>query len=113
MHDYHANDGTAALIEPSDREVPTAALWAARALWVVGTAACLLASDLPIGIEPLRRIAHYGKLRAEVASLPVTGAFPRLQQLLTRLSLPPRAVWTAYYLGGAAINTGCLLWEVI
>jgi hypothetical protein len=87
------------------------AQWAARALWSAGTAACLLASDLPVGIEVLRRVAHYGKLRAEVSLLPPAGA-PRLQARLAQMSLPPRAVWTAYYVGGAAINLGCLAWEV-
>ena len=47
-----------------------AALWAARMLWAVGTSACLLASDLPcISVGPLRRIAHYGKLRADAPAL--------------------------------------------
>ena len=88
------------------------AQWAARALWAAGTAACLLASDLPVGVEVLRRVAHYGKLRAEVSSLPPAGPAPRLQARLAQMSLPPRAVWTAYYIGGAAINLGCLAWEV-
>ena len=62
------------------------AQWAARALWSAGTAACLLASDLPVGIEVLRRVAHYGKLRAEVSLLPPAGA-PRLQARLAQMSL--------------------------
>jgi hypothetical protein len=117
------------------------AQWAARMLWAAGTAACLLASDLPVGVEALRRVAHYGrrqtratnarhalqtfhtrytrathmlpgKLRVEVSSLPPAGPAPRLQARLAQMSLPPRAVWTAYYVGGAAINLGCLAWEV-
>ena len=88
------------------------ALWAARGLWAAGTAACLLASDLPVGVEPLRRVAHYGKLRGEVAALPATGPARRLQAQLAQLSLPPRAVWTAYYVGGAALNLACLAFEV-
>ena len=88
------------------------ALWCVRALWIVGTCACLLASDLPfVGVEPLQRIAHYGKLRAEVATSPPSGPFQRLQGLLARLSLRPRAVWVAYYAVGAAINAACLLVE--
>lgn len=88
------------------------ALWAARGLWGAGTAACLLASDLPVGVEALRRVAHYGKLRGEVAALPATGPARRLQARLAQLSLPPRAVWTAYYVGGAALNLACLAFEV-
>ena len=45
------------------------ALWSVRGLWAVGAAACLLASDLPVGIDILRRTAHYGKLSSEVAAL--------------------------------------------
>ncbi len=42
-------------------------VWTVRAVWVLATAACLLASDLPgVGVEALRRAAHYGKLQSEV-----------------------------------------------
>jgi len=88
-------------------------LWTARALWVVGSAACLLASDLPgVRVDALRRIAHYGKLRSEVAGFGTAGPFPRLQERLAQLSLAPRAVWTAYYMMGGTLNIAGLLWEV-
>jgi 3-oxo-5-alpha-steroid 4-dehydrogenase 3 len=96
----------------SEAELWAWSLWFARALWLAGAAACLLAADLPfVGIEALRRISHYGKLRSEVAVVADSGAFLRLQTRLANLSLPPRTVWTAYYAGGAALNTACLVWE--
>ena len=90
----------------------SAALSGARALWVAGAGACLLAGDLPgVGVEALRRISHYGKLRSEVAECTDAGAFLHLQARIAELSLPPRAVWTSYYVGGAALNAVCLAWE--
>jgi hypothetical protein len=89
-----------------------AALSGARALWVAGAGACLLAADLPgVGVEALRRVSHYGKLRSEVAEFAGAGAFLTLQTRLAELSLPPRAVWMSYYAGGAALNAVCLAWE--
>ena len=87
-----------------------AALWAARMLWAVGTGACLLASDLPcISVGPLRRIAHYGKLRADAPA--GGGPLPQLQARLAALALPARGVWAGYYAGGAVLNAICLWWE--
>jgi hypothetical protein len=92
---------------------PMWALWAARALWAAGSAACLLASDLPlVGVDALRRTAHYGKLRSEAAAPPPAGPFSELQVRLARLSVAPRTAWTAYYVVGAVLNTACLFWEV-